>query len=448
VTQEYEELTITHSKRGKKLRNPITVSIPINLRPGEKAVYQYVIDAFTVKMPSLIPLTFENEALLNLASYLKRHTIGSVATLYQYTYGIYRFSEWISQTPDQIFYNCKTSEGYTDPEAIERLTRNIDDFIGDLQAEGLAPGTINNHVKGVKALFRVNGIALNLPFRLTKRIKYRDRAPNPEELQKIIDLGDIREKAIVSILALSGLRVGTLVKLQYRHVQKDLENGVTPIHLFIESDITKGKYHSYDTFLGSEAATYLRAYLESRKAGTRRLPPEELNPNSPLIRSKHSKEVKPLSESQIHRIIHQLYRKAGLIEKTRAKRYRLRAHSLRKYFRTQLGSLGTIPPDYIEYMMGHTISTYQDIQMKGIEFLRNLYASSGLGIRPKTQASKIDMLRAVATSLGLDPDKVLSKDAITNPNRTIMTPESSENTQSSALTNAIKKAILKELDLK
>jgi hypothetical protein len=45
--------------------------------------------------------------------------------------------------------------------------------------------------------------------------------------------------------------------------------------------------------------------------------------------------------------------------------------------------------------MGHTISTYNDVKMKGIEYLRNLYASYGLSIRPKAKISKIDQLKII-----------------------------------------------------
>jgi hypothetical protein len=58
--------------------------------------------------------------------------------------------------------------------------------------------------------------------------------------------------------------------------------------------------------------------------------------------------------------------------------------------------------------------------MKRVEFLRNFYASSGLSIRPKTQLSKIEMLKALEISLGLEPDKVLSKEAISQPHRTLI----------------------------
>src|SRR3990170_3537933 len=100
-------------------------------------------------------------------------------------------------------------------------------------------------------------------------------------------------------------------------------------------------------------------------------------------------KIQPVDPANISYLIHKLYFQYGIIKRGEAKRYSVRPHSLRKYFRTQLGAISTIPTDYIEYMMGHTISTYNDIRMKGIEYLRNLYAASGLSVRPKTKLSKI-----------------------------------------------------------
>jgi integrase len=166
----------------------------------------------------------------------------------------------------------------------------LDDFVANLQAENLAPGTVSNHVKGVKALFRSSGLKLELPYSLSKRSIYEDRAPTPEELQKILDIANLRERVIITLLALGGFRIGSLAKLQYRHVKRDLEKGMIPIHVHIEAEITKGKYHDYDTFLNQEAAEYLKAYLDSRRKGspTRRKQPEIIHDNSPLIRDGQS----------------------------------------------------------------------------------------------------------------------------------------------------------------
>jgi integrase len=415
------------------------------LPPRELKARQFIIDSFTGKMPTLIPFTLENQSIVKLASYLLKHTTGSKHTLYQYVFGIYRFSKWINKKPDSI-----VKEAIEDKTAIDRYIESIDNFVGDLQAENLAPGTINNHVKGVKALFRVNRVNLQFPFRIRKTVRYPDRSPTPEELAKIIDIADLRDKVVVSILALSGVRIGTLVKLQYRHVKHDLENGIIPIHLHIEADITKGKYHSYDTFLGHEGVKFLKAYIESRRIGDQRIeggkkcgmPPEKIIDSSPLIRNRHKATVESITPSAVHSVIHKLYRKVGLIEKSGKIRYALRAHSIRKYFRTQLGANSKIPTDYVEYMMGHSISTYNDVKMKGILFLRNLYASSGLSIRPKTSLSKIERLKTFAESLGLNPEEVLSKDALVMPHRTIVDPEQRK---IEILNKALKQEIIKEL---
>jgi integrase len=415
--------------------------LPQELSPRERAARQYAIDAFRGKMSSLIPFALENESILKLASYLLKHTIGSRATLYQYVFGVHRYCRWIGKSPDEIM-----RELHLDLQARERYTSSLDDFVGDLQAEGLAPGTIANHVKGVKALFRANGVEIVLPYRLPRRVKYSDRAPTPEELTRIMDIASLRERVIISLLALGGFRLGTLVGLRYRHVRKDLEAGVVPVHVHAEAEITKGKYHDYDTFIGAEAVEYLRAYLEARRKGTRRdrwgMPPEELNDESPLIRNDQTKRIKPVTPGSIHLAIHKLFIKAGLIQKRTRRRYELRAHSIRKYFRTQLGSLGTIPTDYIEYMMGHTISTYNDVRMKGIDFLRNLYASSGLSIRPRTKVSKLDQLKLIIEAWGMNPNEILSREALSMPHRTVVDPERKK---IEVLNQALRQAIIREL---
>jgi len=345
---EYELITIEKGANGKRLRKPITVLIPRAKRPGEKALNDYIIYSFTKKMPRLIKFTFENKSTMNIAKYLLRHKTASSATLYQYIYAVLRFTKTINETPDQIIKRCTTTEGEQNHKQTQKVINQIDEFIGDLQADNLAKSTISNYVKGVKSLFTNNNLILNLPFKSSKRVQYKDRTPTPEELQKIMDIADIREKTIISILALSGMRIGTLVKLKYHHVMKDLENGIIPIHLHIESNIVKGKYADYDTFLSREAVEYLKIYLETRRRGTRKIEPETILPDSPLIRNARNHSVDPISGSQIHRIVNALYKKSGLIRQSTSKRYKVRPHTLRKYFKTQMTKLGTINSEYIE----------------------------------------------------------------------------------------------------
>ncbi len=433
--------------RGHKLQTPLTLLLPEAQNAADKKLQQYIIDALVTRMPSLVSFTFENASTIELAKHLLRHRTGSPATLYQYIYGVYRFSLWTNTQPDQLIKTCQDEDGDPKPKALAQTSRMLDDFVANLQAENLAPGTVSNHVKGVKALFRASNLKLELPYSLSKRSVYEDRAPTPEELQRILDFADLRERVIITMLALTGFRIGTLVKLQYRHVKRDLEKGTIPIHVHVEAEITKGKYHDYDTFLGQEAAGYLKAYLDSRRIGspTGRKKPENIHDNSPLIRDGQSNQAKPVTTGRIHCIVHNLYVKAGLVTSNpRGRRYDLRAHSIRKFFRTQMASLG-VQTDYIEYMMGHTISTYHDIRMKGIEFLRGIYIASSLSIRPKTRVGKIDALKEIMRAWGLNPEEILTRDALTRPNITIIDQTQLQNHQLSQLTSALREQMLKEI---
>lgn len=445
-------VTVTHSPRGVKLQQPLTVKVPKPNNRGEEDLHRYVIDSLSWKMPRLVPFTFANTSTLEVTKHLLRHCTGSTATLYQYIYGVYRFCKWANTTPNQLIAECYDKEKCPDPKALAKHVRLLDDFIGCLQADGLAPGTINNHVKGVKALYRASRLCLELPYRLSKRTVYYDRSPTPEELKHLMDLASLREKVIISCLALGGFRIGTLVKLQYRHVKRDLERGIVPIHVHVESQITKGKYHDYDTFLGKEAAEYMRVYLDCRRRDSScgKMPPETIYEESPLIRDAQCRHPKLVTPSTIHRVAHNLYFKAGLIQRASncsnrsGRRYELRVHSIRKFFRTQMAALG-VERDYIEYMMGHTISTYHDIRMKGIEFLRGIYAASGLSIKPKTRVGKIDALKEIIRAWGMNPDEILAKKALVEPHRIFINPLEREQTEIQELRCVLKKAIIKEL---
>ena len=109
-----------------------------------------------------------------------------------------------------------------------------------------------------------------------------------------------------------------------------------------------------------------------------------------------------------------------------------------------MASLG-VQTDYIECMMGHTISTYHDIRMKGIEFLRGMYMASSLSIRPKTKVSKIDALKEIIRAWGLNPEEILTRDALTRPNMTIIDQTQLQNQQLSQLTTALRQQMLKEI---
>ena len=196
--------------------------------------------------------------------------------------------------------------------------------------------------------------------------------------------------------------------------------------------------------------TYLprssKLYFNARRRGLidRRIPRESITDDSPIIRDHLAAEARPIGEKQLYKLIHSLYSQVDILKKGLNGGYDLRIHSLRKYFKTQLMALGA-NSDYIDYMMGHTVDTYHDIQSKGVEFLRNIYATSGLSIAPKSKGWELDALKAFARGLGLEPEKVLTKTAFAEPHRIYVTNQDREQGQTRTLSLAIKELIKKEL---
>lgn len=443
-----QRIEIVTTPGGFRLDTPICVELPADMDRGTEDIYSYIIQSLAERTPHLIPFACRNSSIFEMAKHLRRGLTSSFHTLRNYVNGVHPFCRWVGREPDELIQECKSDGGVPNLIILAQHSKLLDDFVGSLKYDDLAPATIADYVKGVKALYRANCLKLELPYRLRRNVRYEDRAPTPDELSRLLDFADLRGRVIISCLALGGFREGTLVRLKYRHVKDDLERGVVPIHVHVEAEITKGKYHGYDTFLGKEAADYLREYFEMRRRGSvrtrknRGIPPEQIDDESPLIRGKHLREPKPIRPTQIYETVHSLYFEAGLISSSRRRRYALRANSIRKFFRTQLAALG-VDRDYIEYMMGHTISTYHDIKMKGIEFLRNVYTASGLSIRPKTKVSKIEALKEIVRAWGLNPDEILTREALSMPHRVEVCGR--EENQVRALSKALKEMMRKEL---
>jgi len=119
--------------------------------------------------------------------------------------------------------------------------------------------------------------------------------------------------------------------------------------------------------------------------------------------------------------------------------YDLSVYGIRKYFKIQLLALG-VQPDYVDYMMGHTVDTYHDIQSIGIDKLRNVYASSELCIKPKQQVSKVEALKEIIRAWGMNPEQMLTRDALAEGAVTCIGPEDFQRRQLKVLSQQAKTA--------
>jgi len=405
-----DQVIIEKALRRGPLKHPVTLNIEKILAVEEKNLITYIVQSLLCQRPILLHYTFDNQSIIRVARHFFRNCSKSTHCCYTYIQHIYQYTSWLNYTPDQIINDLKPNGNTVNPERLQNHTEFLNKYVADLQDRGLAHSTISNHLKACKALYHCNNVKIEFNGKLRKRVKYKDRAPTPEEVVKLLDVADLRGKVIVSMLALGGFREGTLTKLTYGHVKDDIENNRSPIHVHVEEEITKGRYGDYDTFIGAEAEQYLKLYLQQRKNGTRRIPPETLYDDSPLIRDRTGEAAKSIGGKQVGNLVHQLYVKAGLT-KHRDGHYDLRTHSLRKYFKTQMVAAGC-QSDYVDYFMGHVLDTYHDIQSIGLEKLRGVYSKAGLSIRLKPKLGEIDQLKQLAKVLGLDPKQVFSQSVL------------------------------------
>jgi len=417
LTFQNDHVIIYASLTGWKLKTPVNIPLQKILEAKEKGLVDYIIRSCLNDRPGVIPLVFENQSMLKLARHFLRHLSGSHRSCQLYSVNVKRYAAWLGYSPDLIIQDVKPQGAIPDPLKVQNHCGFLNDYLAELQDDDLKPAAVNNCIKAVKTFYRVNGIDVKLQERLSRKVAYKDRAPKPEELTTMLDKSATREAFIIAAIATGGFREGTFAKLKYRHAKEDLEANRVPIHIHIEAEITKGKYHDYDTFINAEASQLLKLYIADRRRGNRYTPPETITDDSPLIRSEHNAhKVLGVSEKTIRKIVHTIAVRADIsVKLPNSWMYSVRTHSLRKWFRTQM-SASKLDSEITKYFMGKTIDTYEDVQSLGIETLRNLYVSAGLAIRPKTQANRIEQLKEIIRAWGQNPEEILTKDALMRGN--------------------------------
>jgi hypothetical protein len=261
----------------------------------------------------------------------------------------------------------------------------IGDMIDEMEKAGLAPNYVANFKKALASWLDTNSI------QLTRRLKIKDRGQNvkfvderiplPNEVQRILDAGDLRQKVCVVFVAYAGCREEVLgdiegknglrlrdmpeLKIEDRNGKPMDEDGVTngkvsftamPIRVIVRGGLNKAR-HQYESFLNQAGCNYLAAYLEWRmseksvrvaKGGKRKLvPPEKLTPDSPVVTPERFSVGLFLRSNQISEKIKQAIRAAG---------YDWRPYVLRSFFDDAMESAErkrlTIPDDRV-WWMGH-----------------------------------------------------------------------------------------------
>jgi hypothetical protein len=132
----------------------------------------------------------------------------------------------------------------------------------------ITESTIKNYYKSIKLFCEMNGCAQIVNWKMITRgipkgrQAANDRAPNIEEIQRLVEYPDRRIKPIVYTMASSGIRLGAWDYLQWKHVKPTADqNGeiiAAKLHVYA------GDREEYYTFITGEAYNAIKDWMDFR----------------------------------------------------------------------------------------------------------------------------------------------------------------------------------------
>jgi integrase len=246
------------------------------------------------------------------------------------------------------------------PDLVRMKSEERRDFLTDLvssmESKGLSGGYIESTLKALRSWLSFNGVPWE------HRIKVRgtqatptltkERVPTQDELRRIFLAASSRERVAAALMAHAGLRPETIGNyrgtdgLRLADLPDLVVKGKTvtfrklPAMVVVRPELSKSG-RRYFSFVGGEAADFLKAYMEERLREGERLEEE-----TDVIAPTWSKKAF-LTSINVGDAIRKAIRAAG---------FPWRPYVLRAYFDTQLllaESRGKMTHAYRAFFMGH-----------------------------------------------------------------------------------------------
>jgi integrase len=238
----------------------------------------------------------------------------------------------------------------------------LDKFVSYLLANASAPKTVLTYVTAIKGLLRYESIPLD-SYQLRAKVELPpkvevsiDRIPTREEIRNILLNSNRKTRALVGLLATSGLRIGEAAALRIGNLEL-LSNKIT-----LMSSRTKSRRVRV-SFITDETAGFIREYLSKRiDSKDQWLFPSDVDPKQHV------------SPDALYMDVYRVLRKLGLLSRLDpdSKRNQLHPHSLRKFFFSKLIGVG-VDRGIAEFFMGHSYNLDAAYLHMGDEQLQEFY---------------------------------------------------------------------------
>lgn len=256
---------------------------------------------------------------------------------------------WLGKFKEHLKVSSEDDLLKFDPK---ELQIKLEDYAMQLKKH-YSKSTIESIFYSIELFYSMNDVILNFKkirkFFPEGKKRAGQEAYTTEDVRKILDSAKSRKtRALIHILASSGMRVGAVEGLKIKHFT-DRSYGCRAVLVYA------GSKEEYTTFITPEASKALNDYLEERrKTG------EKLTGDSPLFSTFYRGKC-AMSYQAVRTLLHRTVNEAHIEHVIENKRYTIPvAHGFRKRFNTILKSNNNINSNLVEKMMGHSTSIKLD----------------------------------------------------------------------------------------
>jgi len=347
-------------------------------------------------------------------------------TRVEYSKVLKRFARWLAK--EGMDWRCFLPVCKADPNRGELALRR---YHNSLIAEQLAPLTANTHYQVIRSLLRFSGVSLRPCRRARAAVRYESRRLyTQEEVRLMVEAAkNFRDKAIIAFLAQSGQRVGVLTAMRWGHVRAQMESGerivIVDVPEYLEGprgfNVNKVSVQYRFVLLG-DAVRLIRKMMEQRGSWG-----EKIGDESPLFRSynrarkttggiqkvRRDKPGEALTVPGIEMIVKKAADDAGvqryIMTKLGKGIAQIHPHGFRRYFKQRMREGGVQDEALLDFLIGHKVAYDGAYDVFAPGYIRREVerAEPCLSLVPRqlsTKQDKLEILRTMARSLGIDID--------------------------------------------
>jgi integrase len=280
----------------------------------------------------------------------------------------------------QVFFNFLGLEGDVEAQSkiFVKMFKNDNDENRTLQKQlirfagsqkervinnELSASTVPNYFKAIKLFCQANNLDYKVNWKIVSKSYPKgvqaadDRAPTLEEIQRLLEFPDRRIKPLVLTLVSSGIRIGALETLKWKHITPINNNSNELIAAKVR--VYAGEKEEYYTFITPEAYSHLKEWMDYRTACG-----EIVTKESVIMRDiwqygdiEGAKNPRPLNTFALTRLLNRAWQSQKIrpMLPKNSKRHEFKtAHGFRKFFKTQMEQ-ARIPSIKVELLLGHSI---------------------------------------------------------------------------------------------